>query len=145
MGVTEINYPSQTTDASGFFTVSIAGLPPGTYAWRVKGPKFLANSGTLAVALKITDYKLKIGKDQSSIFNLQSSIQQEMGLMRTADADNNNVINVADFNLVKFSFGKSLGDPGYDDRADFNGDNTVNVVDFNLLKANFGQAGAPPL
>ena len=34
---TEVNFPSATTDASGFFTVSVASLPNGTYNWRVKG------------------------------------------------------------------------------------------------------------
>src|SRR5438445_387236 len=31
LGTTEINYPVQTTDASGFFTVSVGGLANGTY------------------------------------------------------------------------------------------------------------------
>jgi hypothetical protein len=34
----EINYPSITTDASGFFTVDVSSLVTGTYNWRVKGP-----------------------------------------------------------------------------------------------------------
>src|ERR1043165_3521332 len=33
LGATEINYPVQTTDANGFFTVSVDGLPNGTYHW----------------------------------------------------------------------------------------------------------------
>ena len=28
---TEVNYPSQNTDARGFFTVSLGSLPSGTY------------------------------------------------------------------------------------------------------------------
>ena len=46
LGTLEVNYPSQTTDSNGYFTITGNGLPPGTYSWRVKGPKFLANSGT---------------------------------------------------------------------------------------------------
>src|SRR5205823_2963885 len=40
-GTTEVNYPVQNTDASGFFTQVIT-LPNGAYNWRVKGPKYLA-------------------------------------------------------------------------------------------------------
>src|SRR5439155_3578894 len=42
MGTTEVNYPTQTTGASGNFTVPVGTLANGTYNWRAKGPKFLA-------------------------------------------------------------------------------------------------------
>jgi hypothetical protein len=129
---TEVNYPTRLTDASGFFTVSLGSLPLGTYNWRaddstsaLHSPNYLANSGQVSL--------------------LGDSITQvEMGLMEAGDANNDNVVNIADFNILRSSFGKSVGDPGYDDRADFNGDNAVNIADFNLLRANFGNSGAPP-
>jgi hypothetical protein len=68
-----------------------------------------------------------------------------MGLLREGDANNDNCVNVLDFTMLKNSFGKPAGDPGYDPRADFSGDNTVSVVDFNLLKVNFGQCGVGPV
>src|SRR5207302_1980388 len=40
----EVNYPQQSTDASGFFTVSVSGLASGTYNWRVKGPDGVVHS-----------------------------------------------------------------------------------------------------
>ncbi len=126
MDVTEVNYAVQNTDSSGFFTVSVAGLTSGTYNWRVKNPKYLANSGQIALAGDPTT-------------------QVEMGLMRAADANNDNLVNATDFNVMKVTFGKGIGDPNYDARADFNGDNVVNATDFNLLKVNFGQGGAPPV
>ncbi len=125
-GTTEVNYPSQNTDASGFFTVPIGGLPSGTYAWRVKDPKYLANSGTLVITSG-------------------SNSAQEMGLMRAGDANDDNIVNVSDFNIMKATFGRGVGEPSYDDRADFTGDQRVNVQDFNLLKINFGNGGAPPI
>jgi hypothetical protein len=130
----EVNYPSQATDASGFFTVSLAGLPGGTYTWRAKGPKYLANAGT-------TDFGL-LPVPKSKIQNPKSL---EMGLMRAGDANNDNIVNTTDFNILRASFGKALGDPGYDPRADFNSDDTVNITDVNLEKINFGQSGAPPV
>ena len=45
LGATEVNYPSQTTDASGFFTISVDGLANGMYDWRVKGYFIPAEAG----------------------------------------------------------------------------------------------------
>jgi hypothetical protein len=124
-GATEVNYPVQSTDASGFFTVPVGTLPNGTYSWRVKGAKFLANRGTIALT----------GNNVTSV---------EMGLMRAGDANNDNLVNAGDFIILRNTFGLSFGDPGYDDRADFTGDQIVSSQDFILLRNNFGQGGAPP-
>jgi len=134
MGGTEVNYPSQTTDTSGFFTVSVAGLPGGTYAWRAKGfytpaqtgPAFLANSGALILT----------GSPVTSA---------EMGLMRAGDADNDNTVNVADYTILRAFFGHQRCPPLCDYRSDFNGDGIFTIIDFTLLKSNFGQSGAPPI
>ncbi len=126
LGTTEVNYATQTTDANGFFTVSVGSLASGTYSWRVKGAKWLANSGSVALT----------GAPNTNA---------EMGLMRTGDTNNDNIVNTSDFSILKITFGKTIGDPGYDARADFNGDNAVNTTDFNLLKNNFGLEGAPPI
>ena len=126
LGTTEVNYNYITTDASGTFTVPVAGLANGTYTWRVKDPQYLANSGTVALTGATTT-------------------QQEMGLMRAGDANNDNIVNTQDFQILRSSLGKSQGDTGYDSRADFNGDNTVTVTDFNLLRTNIGLGGAPPV
>lgn len=91
----------------------------------MKGPKYLANSGTLTVS----------GGTNSA----------EMGLMRVGDSNGDNVVNVADFNILRATFGKSCSQPGYDGRAEFTGDCVVNVTDFNLQKGNFGTGGAPPV
>jgi hypothetical protein len=141
---TEVNYPAQNTDSSGYFTITVTGLADGVYSWRVKSAKYLANGGTVAVGLQIDNYRLNIGRSQSSTFNIQSSIQQEMGLMRAGDCNNDNMVTVQDFNTVKVTFGKMQGDPGYDDRADFTGDHIITVGDFNVQRSNFGQIGAPP-
>jgi hypothetical protein len=126
MGTTEVNYPVQNTDVSGFFTVSVGGMASGTYNWRIKGPKYLSKSGSVGLSGG-------------------STTQAEMGLLLTGDANSDDVINITDFSILKNSFGKSAGDPGYDDRADFTGDTTVNIADFSLQKTNFGQTGSPPI
>ena len=65
--------------------------------------------------------------------------------MRAGDANNDNVVSAVDFAILKNTFGKSYGQPGYDDRADFNGDNVVNAVDVSLQRSNYDQSGAPPV
>jgi hypothetical protein len=130
MGAVEVNYPRQTTEAMGFFTVSVAGLPNGTYQWRVQGPDavpggenragFLARSGAVTLA----------GGPQTNLEN---------GTMKGADANNDDVVNVLDFNILKNSFGQAgitLGD--------FDNNTVANSTDFNILKGNFGVGGAPP-
>jgi hypothetical protein len=67
-----------------------------------------------------------------------------LGVQRAGDATNSNIVNTQDFSILRQSFGKSMGDPGYDARADFDNNRVVNLLDFNLVKTNFGQAGAEP-
>lgn len=122
----EVEYTGLTTDASGFFMVPVSTLPSGTYNWRVKGPQYLATCGTVALSGVPTT-------------------QQEMGLQSAGDCNNNNVVNITDFNILKNTFALSSGHSGFDARADFNGDGVVSVTDFSLLKNNFDQAGCSPI
>jgi hypothetical protein len=126
LGNTETDYPADTTDGSGFFTTSIGTLPNGTYSWRVKGPKYLANSGQVALSG-------------------DAATQLEMGLMRAGDCNDDNRITAIDFSILKVTLGKSVGQPGYDDRAEFTGDGVVTIADFNFIRNGFGMGGAPPL
>jgi tartrate-resistant acid phosphatase type 5 len=121
LGAVETNYPWQNTDGRGFFTVSVGSLANGTYNWRAKGPRYLATSGTL-------------------VLSGVPAMQVEMGLMRAGDANGDNLVGVADFNILRESYGSSS-----DFRADFNNDLILNVIDFSLLRGSFGTGGAPPL
>ena len=125
MGSTEVNYPVQTTDSSGFFT-DTADLPAGLYNWRVKNPKYLANAGTFTLVRGAT-------------------IQVYMDEMRAGDCNDDNVVNISDFVILKNTFGKQVGDLSYDDRANFDGNLVVNAVDFNIFRMNYGMGGAPPI
>jgi hypothetical protein len=102
----------------------VSGLPSGTYNWRVKSPKYLANGGTFTFK----------GAPGTSV---------EMGTTHTGDC-NDNVVNVADFMTLHNSYSRTSGDPGYDDRAKLTGDGIVNASDFVPLRINFGAGGAPP-
>jgi hypothetical protein len=129
----EVNYQTQLTDQYGYFTTTLNGLPSGTYSWRVDDATSALHSPNYLSASGLVD----ITSDPST--------HVEMGLVRAGDATNDNVINIADFNLLKLSFGFACGNPLYDNRTDFTGDCTINVADFNPLKRNFGQTGAPPI
>ncbi|MFL5731641.1 MAG: dockerin type I domain-containing protein [Chloroflexia bacterium] len=122
---TETNYPVQNTDSSGFFTYTITGLPDGLYTWRVRGPQYLAASGTTNLG-------------GSSV------VRVEMGLLRGGDCNGDNIITVGDVTILKSTYGKSSGQPGYDPRADFNGDDRVDAGDLAVQGVNFGRAGSPP-
>jgi hypothetical protein len=113
------DYPA-STDQSGYFTVTTS-LAFGDYNWRVKNSHTLANTGVLT-----------LGGGTQNI---------EMGTLKEGDASNDNCVRAVDFTILKNTFAKSLGDPGYDTRADFNTDNQVGISDFNLLKSNFGLCG----
>ena len=116
-------YTGLTTDNSGYFTITAPA--PGTYDYRVKNPQTISNSGIATL--------------------IASTNTVEMGTLLEGDANNDNCVNVIDFTMLKSTFGKSAGDPGYDARADFNGDAVINVTDFNMQKTNFGFCGSGPL
>jgi hypothetical protein len=148
-GSAEVDYAVVNTDARGYFTVSLGSVPSGVYTWRVKGPKYLANASTISL-LRAPDAQSLKDADSSNAVPSPSqptapNVNVEMGMMLTGDANNDNIVNALDFVIVKSSYGKSAGLPGYDDRADFTGDGVVNVLDFNIVKANFGSMGAPPI
>ena len=52
---------------------------------------------------------------------------QEMGLQRSGDCDNNNRVDSVDFIILRNSFGRSSGQQDYDRRADVTGDGMVNA------------------
>jgi len=123
-GTMRVTYTNRITDASGYFSVPVDNVPTGSYNWWAKGPNWLATSGTLRLTgLTITT--------------------QELGLQPAGDANNDNVVDVADFSLLRATFGKTCGDPDYDGRTDFTGDCLVDVADFSPLRGNFGQTGPP--
>ena len=89
--------------------MTVTALPSGTYNWRVKGPKYLANAGTVHL----------VGTPVTNV---------QMGTMRAGDCNNDNVVGINDYSIMKPAFGKAVGQPGYDDRADFTGDQLVKHI-----------------
>lgn len=132
LGNTEVNYPRQSTDPSGFFTLPLGSLGNGTYNWRSQSPDGPAGgNGSISGFLAACGTVTLSGAAQTSMEN---------GLMRGGDADNDNFVNASDFIMLKQDFGRYAPQ-----RADFNNDTAVNSSDFNILKVNFGQTGCAAL
>ncbi len=111
---------STSTDQWGKFT--LAGLTPGTYDIRVK------NAHTLS--------RLKNG-----VTLVAGTNSVDVGTLLEGDANNDDVVNSSDFLLLRGSYFKSVGQPGFVDGADFNEDDIVNSSDFLLLRGNYFKSG----
>lgn len=132
-GPTNRTFTNLSTDQYGFFSATLGNLPSAIYTWQVDDaasqthpPNYLANTGEVDIGGTPT-------------------ISVEMGIMRAGDANNDDMVNIADFNMLKVAFGTACGSANYDRRTDFTGDCLVNTADFAPLKRNFGQGGAPPV
>jgi hypothetical protein len=112
-----------TTGVDGSYT--IIGVAAGTYDVTAKGSKWLRQ------------------KQENVAVTPGGTTVADFLSLKGGDANNTNSVNVLDLNILKSSYGKSQGTPGYDDRADFNKTNSVNVLDLNILKSNYGKSGAP--
>ena len=63
-------------------------------------------------------------------------------LLRGGDADNSNLVDVLDLNLLVQSFDADPSSPNWlNGKADFNGDDLVDVLDLALIIRNFDQEG----
>ena len=60
------------------------------------------------------------------------------------DVNNDDVVDLLDFSVLRTTFGRCAGDTGYDGRADLNGDGCIDLLDFSLLRTSFGQFGPQP-
>jgi hypothetical protein len=55
------------------------------------------------------------------------------GVPQTGDINGDGVVNCADLDIVKASFGKKVGQSGFDMRADVNDDGVVNILDLSFV------------
>jgi hypothetical protein len=67
-------------------------VPLGTGTWWVWGPRYLATSGTLTLTGTAITH-------------------QELGLQRTGDVNNDNLVDITDFSLLRGSFGQAGASP----------------------------------
>ncbi len=114
------NTPTTTTAG----TFALPNIPQSNYVLWVKPPQYLAVAPSV---------------------NLNApAVSVNLGTLKAGDANNDNTVTINDFTILSNSFGKSVGQVGYDARADFNADTLVNILDYSLLATNFGQSGVNP-
>ena len=61
--------------------------------------------------------------------------------LTNGDASADNIVGVADFNLLRAAWGGVAPSAPYSEAADFNGDGIVGVADFNIMRASWGAIG----
>ena len=121
------------TDASGAFRITDLApslIPPGTYDLRVDSPRTLTS---LARGVRIPASGSSAGPPPVTSISISS--------LRDGDIDGNNIIDQADLDALKASFGRLDSEPEFNTNADFNRDNAVDVLDFARLAQNFGSRG----
>ena len=113
--------------ASGEYSnLSLAGLTQGTaYTALLKGSTQIATSSAFTVTPTVT--------------NLNGG---EPLTLTTGDLNEDNVINSADYSIVKKVLGTTIGSGNWNESADFNQDGIINTFDLSLITKNMGQAGA---
>ncbi|MCM8813334.1 MAG: cohesin domain-containing protein [Candidatus Omnitrophica bacterium] len=109
------------TGSDGSF--SIAGVPAGTYDVAVKTPN----------CLRARQSSVNIGRlGTVSGINLA---------LRGGDADNNNVVDMTDYVILRAAYNTIQGNARYDVRADFDGNRIVDMTDYAILRSNYNTIG----
>lgn len=113
-----------TIPSSGSFDgISLSGLDSGaTYTAYIKGKAQIATASAFVV--KATPTNL-------GALNLL-----------TGDVNEDNVIDILDYNLVKAAIGLTASSPGWNPLYDFNLDNVINSWDLNIILGNLNKTGA---
>ncbi len=110
-----------TLDASGNYSFATA-VTPGTYNIGAKGPHWLRQiqRNRIIPSLGLTGVNF-------SLIN--------------GDIDGSNVVDTADYTILKAAFGSLPGDSNWNPNADLDGDGAVGLSDFAILKGNLGKEG----
>jgi prepilin-type processing-associated H-X9-DG protein len=109
-----------TTGSDGACILS--DVPAGTYDMTAKGSKWL-------------------GEKQSNVVVQPGAVTNVYFVLRGGDASDSNSVNIQDLNMLKRTYERSLGQPGYDERADFDNSGSVDRLDLGILKSNYGKGG----
>jgi hypothetical protein len=120
--------------------LSLPSVPvPGTDSWATIVPRFrpldaslAINAGTNLAAFVANDINASprpLGEYDIGPY--------EVRMVGDSNADGH--VDVVDLLSLVYTFGLSLGDPGFDPTCDFNADNAVDVVDLLMFVDNFGR------
>jgi Bacterial protein of unknown function (DUF922)/Dockerin type I domain len=107
-------------DADGAFFFN--DIPLGAYHLAIKGDRWLRRV-----------IPLHVDGDVSGV----------TATLLAGDINNDNVVDDADYQLLRAAFGSRPGDANWNPQADLNCDGVVDQADLQLLQSNFGKAGDP--
>ena len=105
------------------------------------------NTFSLVTTQSAGSYKLRIlgvNRFLASSQPLTLSTTGASGLsysLTNGDASADNIVGVADFNLLRAAWGGVAPGAPYNEAADFNGDGIIGVADFNIMRASWGAIG----
>jgi len=105
-------------------------------------------AGLLDLFTGLYDARLK---NMHTLRNVRSNVDIagpmtiSMGTLLEGDASNDNWVKGDDFSILRTSYFKQEGQPGFDPRADFDEDNWVKGSDFSLLRTNYWKKGDIPV
>jgi hypothetical protein len=110
-----------TPAANGTFTLPT--VPAGDYTLGIKGWSWL--------------------RKDLSVNTTTGNVSGVTATLLTGDVDDNNVVDINDFDLLAAAFGTTPADPAWNPHADLNDDGVIDLTDFDLLATNFGLSGDP--
>jgi uncharacterized protein YjdB len=137
--------------------VSIAVTPPNPSVFKGSTQQFVAtgtftdnstqvlsspiwtSSSTSVATISTTGLATGVAFGTTTITATQVSISGSttMSVKILGDVNGDGVVDCADLAIVKASFGKKTGQPGFDPRADVNGDGVVNAIDLSIVSRQF--------
>jgi hypothetical protein len=86
---------------------------------------------TSSFSVGVHSITAQYGGDENFVGSTSSVFTETVNLV--GDVNGDGVVNCADLEIVKASFGKKTGQTGFDPRADINGDGVVNVIDLSMV------------
>jgi len=99
----------------------------------------LVNRSTISITVKSP--RTLSNLRQGILTAAGGKIEVHLGTLLAGDADDNDIVDNADADILTATIGLGEGDPGFDPRADFDASGFVDVGDFGLLSDNFGKSG----
>jgi hypothetical protein len=133
--------------------VSIAVTPPNPKVFKGSTQQFVAtgtftdnstqvlsspmwaSSSTSVATITTTGLATGVAFGTTTITATQGSISGSttMSVKILGDVNGDGKVDCTDLAIVKASFGKKTGQPGFDPRADLNGDGVVNIIDLSIV------------
>ncbi len=120
-----LSFTVDVPDSGIFNDISLAGLTAGTkYTAYLKGSVQLATASAFIMAPGAT--------------SLNSGAAMHL---LTGDLNQDNIINAADYSIVKAALNTKAGKANWNAEADFNLDGVVNTIDLAILQKNYAKTG----